>query len=93
LNQSDSVIAAITALKERGGSSRQAIKKYVVSKASTAKDYLINATLTRLLASKKIVHGKTSGKFKVGEKDAAPKKAKAAAKKPAAEGEKVSNDT
>jgi histone H1/5 len=87
----------ITELKEKGGSSRQAILKYVIAnnKVDAAKaPGQLRLAIKRALAGGVIVSakdaGKGSGKFKVGEKDKPLKEKKAAkpkakkAKKPAA---------
>jgi len=95
----DMIIAAIGALKERTGSSRQAILKYILSNykignEDSAKTHLKQA-LKRGVASGKLVHAKgtgASGSFKLSaaaKKPAAPKKTPkkkpaAAKKKPAA---------
>merc|ERR1712080_32126 len=87
------ILTAIKALKERGGSSRQAILKYVVanSKVDAAKAAgPLKLALRKALAAGTIVKakaaGKGAGKFKVGKVEK-PKKAKKAkkpkAKKPA----------
>merc|ERR1711934_391722 len=76
------ILAAIPALKERGGSSRQAILKYVVAnnKVDAAKAAgPLKLALRKALAAGTIVKakaaGKGSGKFKVGKVEK-PKKAK-----------------
>lgn len=92
------VNAAIKNLKERGGSSSQAIKKYIAANnkcdveklAPFIKRYLKSAVAKGLLVQTK---GKgASGSFKLKEKTAAkaakPKKATATKKKTAASGEK-----
>merc|ERR1711934_1169786 len=83
------ILAAIPALKERGGSSRQAILKYVVAnnKVDAAKAAgPLKLALRKALAAGTIVKakaaGKGAGKFKVGKVEK-PKKAKKV-KKPAA---------
>merc|ERR1711934_310731 len=83
------ILAAIPALKERGGSSRQAILKYVVAnnKVDAAKAAgPMKLALRKALAAGTIVKakaaGKGAGKFKVGKVEK-PKKAKKV-KKPAA---------
>lgn len=80
---SDMIVKAITALKERGGSSRQAILKHIMANFNVGKD--ANAVNSRLkLALRKGVAKGTlkqskgtgaSGSFRVGEKAAKPKKA------------------
>ncbi|CAH3020579.1 unnamed protein product [Porites evermanni] len=92
----DMIKAAIVALKERNGSSRQAIEKYIKAnyKVGEVGSHLKMA-LKRGAASGKLIHTKgvgASGSFKVAKaekkekKPAKPKKpaAKKAAKKPAA---------
>merc|ERR1712080_636028 len=87
------ILTAIKALKERGGSSRQAILKYVVAnnKVDAAKAAgPLKLALRKALAAGTIVKakaaGKGAGKFKAGKVEK-PKKAKKAkkpkAKKPA----------
>merc|ERR1711971_894896 len=91
------VSAAITALKERNGSSRQAVLKYIMANYKRGNDQkpvnsrlkvaLRNGTQKGVLKNVGKATG-ASGSFKLGEKAAAkPKKAKSpkkAAKKPAA---------
>ena len=89
----DMIKAAISALKERGGSSRQAIEKYIKSnyKVGEVGSHLKMA-LKRGTASGKLLHTKgvgASGSFKlpkVEKKEKKPKKP--AAKKPAAKAKK-----
>merc|ERR1712080_422234 len=76
------ILTAIKALKERGGSSRQAILKYVVAnnKVDAAKAAgPLKLALRKALAAGTIVKakaaGKGAGKFKVGKVEK-PKKAK-----------------
>jgi len=81
------IVAAITSLKERSGSSRQAIVKYIKAnyKVGDNADVHIKMALKRGVASGTLLQPKgtgASGSFKVIKKDA-PKK-KPAAKKPAA---------
>merc|ERR1712061_371003 len=83
------ILTAIKALKERGGSSRQAILKYVVAnnKVDAAKAAgPLKLALRKALAAGTIVKakaaGKGAGKFKAGKVEK-PKKVKKA-KKPAA---------
>ena len=83
----DMIVAAITALKERSGSSRQAILKYITSnyKVGDGAAVHLKMALKRGVESKALVQKKgtgASGSFKVGEKPKVPKK-KPAAKKPA----------
>ena len=84
------VIAAITALKQRGGSSRQAISKYIAAhyKVSENSNSFLRAAIKRALASGVLVaNANHSGTFRIN-KDAVappkPKKKKVTAKKPAA---------
>ena len=79
------IIAAILALKERNGSSRQAIEKYIKAnyKVGEVGPHLKMA-LKRGVASGKFVHTKgvgASGSFKVAKEEKKEKKPK---KKPAA---------
>lgn len=90
--------AAIAALKERGGSSRQAILKYIMANYKVGSETTkINARVKTALkagvtggALKQAKGTGAAGSFKLGEKPKAPakpkkvKKPKAAAKKPAA---------
>lgn len=86
------IIAAIGALKERGGSSRQAIAKYIRAnyKVGDGADTHIKSALKRGVAGSAIKQVKgtgASGSFKLSDKSAdkkPPKVKKAAAKKPAA---------
>merc|ERR1711971_554102 len=85
------ILAAIPALKERGGSSRQAILKYIVAnnKVDAAKAAgPLKLALRKALAAGTIVKakdaGKGAGKFKIGKVEKAKKPAKKAVKKPAA---------
>ena len=94
----DMIIAAIVALKERTGSSRQAIVKYIKAnyKVGETSDVHVKMALKRGVASGALVQPKgtgASGSFKVVKKAEPKKKAppkkkatpkKAAAKKPAA---------
>lgn len=94
----DMIIAAIVALKERTGSSRQAIVKYIKAnyKVGENSDVHVKMALKRGVASGALVQPKgtgASGSFKVVKKAEPKKKAppkkkatpkKAAAKKPAA---------
>merc|ERR1711872_471309 len=77
------IAAAITALKERGGSSRAAILKYILAnnKIADAAKAQVRAKLAirKMLAAKKLVPVK--GSFKLAKEAPKPKKA---AKKPAA---------
>ena len=83
----DMIVAAITALKERTGSSRQAIVKYIKAnyKVGDNADVHVKMALKRGVASGALAQPKgtgASGSFKVVKK-AEPKK-KPTAKKPAA---------
>ena len=87
------ITAAITSLKERTGSSRQAIVKYIKAnyKVGDNADVHVKMALKRGVASKKLKQVKgtgASGSFKVGETAKVPKPKKPvkkpAAKKPAA---------
>ncbi|XP_062589648.1 histone H1-delta-like [Saccostrea cucullata] len=92
----DMVLDAIKNLKERKGSSRQAILKYVMSKFKVGNDATkvnsrVKVALKNGVKSKVLKQSKgtgAQGRFSVGEKKAAVKKPKAAkpktAKKPAA---------
>ena len=84
---SEMVVAAITALKDRTGSSGVAIKKYIIANykvdEKSVSSFVRNA-LRKGVASgalKQVKGTGATGSFKVGEKAAKPKKA---AKKPAA---------
>jgi histone H1/5 len=87
---SEMVSAAIAGLKERGGSSRQAILKYIIANykvGSAADAKMINSRVKVALragvksaALKQAKGTGASGSFRLGEKPKAPKKAK----KPAA---------
>ena len=82
------ITAAITALKDRKGSSRQAIAKYIKAnyKVGDGAETHLKMALKRGVASgalKQVKGAGASGSFKVAEKPKAPKK-KPAAKKPAA---------
>ena len=81
----DMIKAAITALKERNGSSRQAIAKYIKAnyKVGDSADVHVKMALKRAVASGALAQPKgtgASGSFKVGKKEPHVKKAKA--KKP-----------
>merc|ERR1712083_839243 len=89
------IAAAITALKEKSGSSRSAILKYVLAnyKVGDNKEKVQNRVrlaVKRMAAAKKLVPGRAKGKgagcFKLAEK---PKKAKKAKKKAAKKVKKV----
>ena len=84
------IVAAVTALKERGGSSRQAIKKFVAAnnmsgvKSETAFMSNLRRAFTAGVKSGALLAVK--GSFKCG---AAPKKVKKVAKKAAPKAKKV----
>ena len=81
------IAAAINALKERGGSSRKAILKYIVANykvADAAKAQVrVKLAVRKMLADKKLVPVKGSFKLPKEEKVAKPKKAKKPAAKKA----------
>ncbi|CAL4152659.1 unnamed protein product [Meganyctiphanes norvegica] len=81
------IAAAINALKERGGSSRKAILKYIVANykiADAAKAQVsVKLAVRKMLAAKKLVPVKGSFKLPKVEKVAKPKKAKKPAAKKA----------
>merc|ERR1712203_735857 len=86
------IVAAIKALKDKKGSSRQAILKYVVAnnKVADADEAAVRVKLAlrKMVAAKKVVPAAAAGKkgagsFKLPAKEPAAKKPKAA-KKPAA---------
>lgn len=86
---SEMVVAAITTLKERNGSSRQAIVKYIKAnyKVSDNCDTHIKQALKKGVTAGVLAQPKgtgASGSFKVIKKAAEPKKKKPVAKKPAA---------
>ncbi|KAJ7356105.1 hypothetical protein OS493_026484 [Desmophyllum pertusum] len=86
------IVAAITALKERNGSSRQAIEKYIKAnyKVGEVGSHLKTA-LKRGAANGKLVHTKgvgASGSFKVPKAEKKPAKKPVAKKKPAAKPKK-----
>lgn len=83
------ITAAIESLKERNGSSRQAIAKYIKENYNVGDscDVHIKVELKRLVASNVLVHTKgtgASGSFKVNKKLQEKPKKKATPKKPAA---------
>ena len=85
----DMIKAAIAALKERNGSSRQAIKKYIKAnfKVGDNVDVHLKMALKRGVANGKLTHTKgvgASGSFKTVKEAEKPKKNPAAKKKPAA---------
>ena len=86
---SDMIAAAITALKERTGSSRQAIVKYISAnyKVGDSAGTHVKLALKRGVASgalKQVKGAGASGSFKNAEKPKPAKAKKPAAKKPAA---------
>ena len=83
------IIAAITTLKERNGSSRQAIVKYITANYKVGDNSALHVkqALKRLVAAKELTQTKgtgASGSFKVVKKAEPKPKKKPAAKKPAA---------
>ena len=85
----DMIVAAINALKERNGSSRQAITKYIKGnyKVGDGADVHVKMALKRAVASGLLSQPKgtgASGSFKVVKKEEKKPKKKPAAKKPAA---------
>lgn len=88
----DMILAAIAALKERKGSSRQAILKYILANyKGVGADKQVNSrlklALVRMAANGDLKHVKgkgASGSFRAAEKAKAAPKKKAAAKKPKA---------
>ena len=83
------VKAAITALKERNGSSRQAIEKYIKANYKVGENVgsQLKLALKRGVASTALLQSKgtgASGSFKVNKAVSEPKKKKKPAKKPAA---------
>merc|ERR1712158_2528 len=84
------IVAAIKALKDKKGSSRQAILKYVVANNKVEADKAavrVKLALRKMVAAKKVVAAAAAGKkgagsFKLPAKE--PKAKKPAAKKPAA---------
>lgn len=83
------IVAAITTLKERNGSSRQAIVKYITAnyKVGESSNSHVKQALKRLVAAKELTQTKgtgASGSFKVVKKAEPKPKKKPAAKKPAA---------
>ena len=91
---SEMVVAAVTALKERGGSSRQKIIKYIEAnyKVNDNNKVYIKQALKKLVSNGMLVQSKgtgASGSFKLGEKPKKPvkkpvTKKKTPVKKPAA---------
>ena len=85
----DLIKGAIVALKDRTGSSRQAISKAVAAKKGTAfKSHVLNKALSSGVTAGKLVQVKGSYKLSAAEKKppkkkAAPKKKRAAPKKKA----------
>ena len=85
---SEMIIAAVTALKDRKGTSKQAIVKYIAAnyKVGDNVNTHVKAALKRMVASgalKQVKGSGASGSFKLAEKPKAVKK-KPAAKKPKA---------
>lgn len=91
---SDMIKAAIQALKERSGSSRQAIEKYIKANYGIGDvGSHLKMALKRGTASGQFIHTKgvgASGSFKLPKevKETKPKKKKPVAKKPAAKAKK-----
>lgn len=86
---SDMIKAAIKALKERNGSSRQAIIKYIQSnyKVGSNTEVMVKRSLKNMVKNAKLVQTKgagASGSFKLPAKAEEPKKKKPVAKKAAA---------
>ncbi|XP_042861595.1 histone H1-delta-like [Penaeus japonicus] len=86
---SDMIAAAIKALKERNGSSRQAIQKYIASnyKVGDSSEVQVKLALKRGVASGALKQTKgtgASGSFRLAKVEAKPAAKKPAAKKPAA---------
>ncbi|XP_057316981.1 histone H1-delta-like, partial [Hydractinia symbiolongicarpus] len=85
----DMIKAAIATLKERGGSSRQAITKYIHANYKVAEnsDHHLKMALKRGVTSGDLIQTKgtgASGSFKLGQVKKEKPKKKAAAKKPRA---------
>ena len=83
------IIAAITSLKERNGSSRQAIVKYITANYKVGDNSTVHVKLAlkRMVTNKDLTQTKgtgASGSFKVVKKAEPKPKKKPAAKKPAA---------
>ena len=82
----DMIKAALTSLKDRKGTSRQAISKYIKEhyKVGANVDTQLKLALKRAVAADVIAHSKgvgASGSFKLVKKEAAPAKKKPAAPK------------
>ncbi len=88
----DMILAAINSLKDRKGSSRQAILKYIMANYKGVGDEKavnsrLKLALKRMTEAKTLTHAKgtgASGSFRAAPKAAAPAKKKKAAKKPKA---------
>ena len=83
------IVAAITTLKERNGSSRQAIVKYITANYKVGDNSTVHVKLAlkRMVTNKDLTQTKgtgASGSFKVVKKAEPKKPKKPAAKKPAA---------
>ena len=83
------IVAAITTLKERNGSSRQAIVKYITANYKVGDNATVHVKLAlkRMVTNKDLTQTKgtgASGSFKVVKKAEPKKPKKPAAKKPAA---------
>ena len=87
MSYSDLATEAILALKDRTGSSLQAIKKYL--NVAPDKNRFLNAGLAAGVKSGVLVKNKGSYKVAQAAKKAAPKKKKVAKKKPAAKKKKA----
>lgn len=83
---SEMIVAAITATKERSGTSRQKILKYIGANYKVSEGYETHARLAlkRMVTSGTLIQTKgtgASGSFKVAKKSTEPAKKKTAAKK------------
>ena len=86
---SEMIVAAVGALKDRKGTSKQAIVKYIAAnyKVGDSANTHVKAALKRMVTSgalKQVKGAGASGSFKLAEKPKVVKKKKPAAKKPAA---------
>ena len=86
------ITAAITALKERGGSSRPAILKHILANNknadSTKAQVLTTRSIRKMLDANKLVQIK--GSFKLPKEEPKPKKVKKVVKKPVKKAKKPS---
>jgi histone H1/5 len=87
----DSIKEAITTLAERNGSSRQAIKKYVLAKKPDMKDHVFAKAIKSSVESGKLIPVKGSFKLAAAAKKPAKKATKAAGGKKATKGKKDPN--